>query len=175
MSVGAIGSPQQLGDAQRSVFWLSSSSMRYQPRFWPYRFAQHLQGFGIEDANEQLAPLHVHLSSDLARRQAVRRLRLRHNRPGAPPANHASSSETVPEAEQADRFFFGKHSRDLPLGGVVEAGVGATSFPTIRIGSGSAGLSKRFPWSARWAWPTPDSTFLLRSGALIRQGSATTP
>jgi len=64
---------------------------------------------------------------------------------------------------------------------VHECGYRTACLATIQIAWASSRLSKRFPRSARWAWPTPDSTFPFRSdldptgqgySAIVRQDVA---
>src|SRR5690348_1744868 len=71
VGAGAARSPQQLGSAQRGslgmIFWFDAIPAA----FLADVFAQQLAGFGIEQADEQLVPLHARHTSDPPRRRAV--------------------------------------------------------------------------------------------------------
>ena len=145
--------------------------------FLAHVLAQQLPVFGIEDANVKLIPLHIHLSSDPAWRQAVvggfdfdATVQM-HD-----PLAMLVIAKRFQGQRQQGRFFFGKHGGDLPFGGAVNAGIGTAGLPTIQIGLGLFQTLKAFSFEwFFWAWPTPDSTFPFRSGSLIRQGRATAP
>ena len=79
-------------------------------------------------------PLHLHLPPDPARRCAIVG-RIDFN---ATIQMHRAFSELViaegfQRQREQRRPFFGEHGRHLPLGGAVNARVGATLFPAIQI------------------------------------------
>jgi hypothetical protein len=77
---------------------------------------------------------------------------------------------------QERRSFFGKHGRNLPFRGSVNARVGPALFPAIQIRLRLLQALEAQPLSGVFfAWPTPDSTLPLRSGSPTRQGRATAP
>ena len=139
--------------------------------------AQELAGLRGEQAHVQIIPLHLHALPDPARRRAV----IRGLDFDAAVEMHGAFAEAVIakrfERERAERGpFLGKHHGDLPLRRAVDARVGPARFPAIQIRLRLVELSKRRPFSGVFcAWPTPASTFPLRSGSPTRHGSATTP
>src|SRR5579872_6027215 len=68
---GAARSPQQLRSTQRGSFGVIFGLDAIPAAFLAHVFAQQLAGFGIEQADEHLVPLHAHHAADPARRGTV--------------------------------------------------------------------------------------------------------
>ena len=99
--------------------------------------AQQLMGFRIENADVKLIPLHVDVSSDPAGWCAVEggfdfyaAIQMHRSFPVL------VITKRFERQRQQRRFFFGKHRRDLPLGGAMDACVGPPGFPVIEIALG---------------------------------------
>src|SRR5271155_6263938 len=112
-------------------------------------FAQQLTSFGIEQADVQRVPLHLHHSSDPAwRRAVVGRLDF-----DAAIEMHDALTVLV-IAERFDRqgkqewFLFSKHRSDLPFGCAVDARVCPPFFPVVEISLGlfQAFEAQAFEW-----------------------------
>ena len=85
-------------------------------------------------------------------------------------------AEGLDGQRQQRRPLLGEHSRDLPLGGAMDARVGPACFPMVQVGLRLLGAFEAQSLNGViCAWPTPLSTFPLRSGSATRQGIATTP
>ena len=67
----AFGSPQQLRNLKRSARGEVLLMDAIPTAFLTYMLAQQLAAFGIEDANEELVPLHLNPASDPARGKPV--------------------------------------------------------------------------------------------------------
>jgi hypothetical protein len=96
--------------------------------------AQELAGLGIEQAYEEVVPLHIDATTDSARRRAVVRGLDLH----APIQMHRPHTEAVIakrlEGQRAERgLLFGKHHGDLAFRRAVDARVGPVRFPAIEI------------------------------------------
>src|SRR5690242_11185073 len=109
--------------------------MRYQPRFWRTCSRSNWAGVGMEDANIELIPLHVDLSSDPARRQAViGGLDFDAAIEMYDPLAMLVIAERFQGQGQQGGFLFGKHGGDLPFGGAVDASIGTAGLPAVQIG-----------------------------------------
>ena len=96
--------------------------------------AQELAGLGIEQAHEEVVPLHVDATTDPARRRAVVRGLDLH----APIQMHRADAEAVIakrlERQRAERgLLLGKHRGDLAFRRAVDARVGPVRFPAIEV------------------------------------------
>ena len=71
LSAGVFGSPEQLRNfeetSRRNILLLDAIGTA----FLSHMLAQQLSAFGIEDANEELVPLHLDHTADPAGRKAV--------------------------------------------------------------------------------------------------------
>ena len=96
--------------------------------------AQELAGLRIEQADEEVVPLHVDATTDPARRRAVVRGLDLH----AAIEMHGADAEAVIakrlERQRAERgLLLGKHRGDLAFRRAVDARVGPVRFPAIEI------------------------------------------
>ena len=112
----------------------SASAMRCQPRGARTMLAQQLAGLRIEQADEEVVPLHVDAPADPAGRRAV----VRGLDFDAAIEMHGPHAEAVIakrlERERAERgLLLGKHRGDLALRRAVDARVGPVRFPAIEI------------------------------------------
>jgi hypothetical protein len=119
--------------------------MRYQPRFWRTCSRSSSPFLGIENAHVKLIPLHIHFSSDPARRQAV----VGGIDFDATVQIHAQLAVLVVAKRlqgkrQQGCFFFGKHGGHLSFGGAMNAGIGTACLPAIQIGLGLFQAFKAF-------------------------------
>ena len=71
VGAGAARAPQQLRNAQRGSFGVILGLDAIPAALRAHVLAQQLVGFGIEQADEQLVPLHAHRAPDPAGRRAV--------------------------------------------------------------------------------------------------------
>src|SRR5579859_183068 len=105
--------------------------------FLAHVLAQELGGLGIEQANENVVPLHAHHAPDPAWRRAVVGS---FDFDAAVQMHDAFAVLVIAKGfdrqRKQERFLFCKHSRDLAFGGAVNAGVGPAFFPAIEIGLG---------------------------------------
>ena len=130
VSAGSAGSPQQLGDTQRSVFRVVLFLDAIPAAFLAHMFPQQQTVVGIEDTNVEFVPLHSDQASDPARGQAVvGGLDFDTTVQMHDPLAILVVAERFQGQREQERFFFGKHGRDLPFGGAVDARIGATGFP----------------------------------------------
>src|SRR6266576_2172345 len=133
--------------------------------------AQQQSVLGIENAHVKLIPLHIHFSSDPTRWQAVvGRVDLDATVQIHAPLGMLGNSEKVPGEAAARLVFLRQTWRRLVVSWCHECEYRHSLSPNDLDRLGLPPGSKRFPLMARWAWPTPDSTFPFRSGSLIRQG-----
>src|SRR2546425_11562788 len=97
--------------------------------------AQKLMCIRIENTDVQAIPLHVYHLPDPAWRQAiVSRLDFDATIQMHDPIAVLVVTERFDGQREQRRLFFGKHRRDLPLRGAVNARVGPSEFPLIEIG-----------------------------------------
>src|SRR5439155_24314626 len=139
--------------------------------------AKKLVGVGMQDTHVQLIPLHLHRTSDPSRRQTVIGGFDFHT---TIQMHYTFSVLVVAERFQRQclqvRFFFREHGGTWRLVVPWMRVSAQRSSQRSRYACASSRLSKRIPLiGVLFAWPTPDSTFPLRSGSWVRQGSATTP
>src|SRR5215469_14663233 len=96
--------------------------------------AHELTGLWVEDANENVVPLHFDRAANPTRRcTVISRLHF-----DATIGMHRALAELVITKRlqgqgQQGWFFFRKHGRHLPFGRTVDAGIGPVCFPLIEI------------------------------------------
>jgi RHS repeat-associated protein len=134
MRPGFLGTAQQLLCAQRGSPGTILFLNRMPPSFLAPVLAEELSVPGIQQTNMDFTPLHLHLPSDPTRRCAIVG---RVDFDTTVQVHRAFSELVIAEGFQRQRQqrrpFFGKHDGHLPLGGAVNARVGATLFPAIQI------------------------------------------
>jgi hypothetical protein len=100
-------------------------------------FAQQLAGFGIEQPDKQLIPLHSQHAPDPARRGAIVS---GFDFDAAVQMHDAFAVLVITEGfdgqRQQERLLFGEHGHDLAFGGAVDARVSPAFFPAIEVGLG---------------------------------------
>jgi hypothetical protein len=102
MCAGTAGAPEQLGNAQRGALGVVLRLDAIPAAFLAHMFAQQLAGFGFEQADKHVVPLHAHHAPDpgpSARRST--RLQLQRSRPDARCVRRTGNGGRVPAAVEA--------------------------------------------------------------------------
>jgi hypothetical protein len=155
----------------------SSSWMRCQPRGAPQMFAQELARLGRDQSDVQIVPLHVHPLPDPAGRRAVVRglhfdAAIEVDRAVAVPVVAKRFERQETSAGCSSAYIAATWRFVVPWIRVSAQRVSQRSKIGLRLVEGleADALERRL-----LAWPTPASTFPLRSGSRTRHGTATTP
>ena len=138
---------------------------------------QQLAGLRRQQADVEIVPLHLHaLSEPAGGRAVVRALDF----DAAIEMDRAVAEAVVTKRFDGERAERGRSSANITatwrFRRAVDARVGPVRFPAIEIRLRRLDRLEAQAFNGVFcAWPTPASTFPLRSGSPTRHGSATTP